>query len=559
MDMVIGQLAILKAGGVYVPLDPEYLSSRLNRMLDDTSTTILLTHRDVAGMLSGADTRAVFLDTDRDQIALQPDRNPKIGIRPDALAYIMYTSGSVGEPKATAIAHLSLSMYIDAIRKEIPLRADDNYLYTASPCFSASIRQTMLPLCSGATLVVASSEQRRDPQLLFETMRKYDVSIWDTVPSVWRQYVHVLRAMPGPRRETLLENRLRLILVTGEALRWETPYVWAHEFRHKAAMVNLYSQTETSGTVCLYIIPENSTEQEGIVPLGRPVEGAEVHLLDEDLHPVASGEVGELCISGERIARGYLNDAALTAEKFVRISLEHEAQKTFYRTGDLARYGAHQTLLYCGRRDHQVKLHGYRIQLGEIESALGQHTAIRQVVVVMRRAAAGGDRLVAYAVTRGCRFPGVEQLRAFLTERLPEYMVPSVFVELAELPLTASGKIDRAALPPPQSTRPELESNYVAPQSPIEEGLVRIWGATLGVDRVGVNDNFFALGGDSLSATQVISRINEAFGIELPVRQLLESPTARAVAIRVFERLMKEIDESELPDLVSEIKDSEED
>jgi len=544
----------LKAGAVYVPLDPDYLTTRLYEILDDTSTSILLTHQDLADVLSGIDIRAVFLDTEWGRIELQPDQNLQVEIGPDEIAYILYTSGSVGQPKATAIVHLSLSMYIDAIRKEVPLRTDDNYLYTASPCFSASIRQTMLPLCSGATLVIANSEQRRDPHLLFETMRKYDVSVWDTVPSVWRQYVHVLRAMPGPRRETLLDNRLRLILVTGEALRWDTPYAWAHEFRHKAAMINLYSQTETSGTVCLYRIPESPTEQGGVVPLGHPVEGAEVHLLDEDLHPVALGEVGELCISGERIARGYLNDAALTAEKFVRISPEHGVQKTFYRTGDLARYGVNQTLLYCGRRDHRVKLRGYRIQLGEIESALGQHSAIRQAVVVMRGDAAGNDRLVAYAVTRDCLFPGVEQFSAFLTERLPGYMVPSAFVELAELPLTPSGKVDRAALPSPQSTRPELESDYVQSQSPIEEGLVRIWEETLGVNRVGVNDNFFSLGGDSLSATQAVSRINEAFGIELPVRQLLESPTAKAVAMRVFEYLAKEIDEPELSDLVSGIR-----
>jgi len=556
MDMVLGQLAVLKAGGVYVPLDPEYPSSRLHRMLDNTSISIVLTHRDVADVLSGSHARAVFLDTDQEQIALQPHVNPQVVVGKDELAYIMYTSGSIGEPKATPIAHSSLAIYIDAIRKEIPLGTDDSYLYTASPCFSASIRQTMLPLCAGAGLVIANSEQRRDPRLLFEAMRKYGVSVWDTVPSVWRQYMDALSAMSEPQRETLLDNRLRLILVTGEALRWETPYAWVHEFRHKAAMINLYSQTETSGTVCLYRIPESPTERDGLVPLGCPVEGAQVRLLDEDLQPVACGDVGELCVSGERLARGYLNDTVLTAEKFVRIPLEHETQKMFYRTGDLARYGAHQTLLYCGRRDHQVKLHGYRIQLGEIESALGQHTAIHQAVVVMRTDAAGNDGLIAYAVTGDCPLPEVEQLRAFLTERLPEYMVPSVFVELAELPLTASGKVDREALPAPRSARPELESGYVPPQSPIEVGLVRIWEETLGIGRVGVNDSFFALGGDSLSATRAVSRINETFGIEIPVRQLLESPSARAVAVRVFERLAEEIDESELSGLVSAIRDA---
>ena len=548
MDMVIAQLAILKAGGVYVPLDPEYSSSRLYRMLDDTSTSILLTHQGVTDALPDLDASTVFLDTDWEKIALQSDQNPQPETAQDGLAYIMYTSGSVGEPKAAAIAHVSLSMYIDAIRKELPLQADDNYLYTASPCFSASIRQTMLPLCSGSTLVIATAEQRKDPQLLFEAMRKYEVSVWDTVPSVWRQYVKVLRAMPEARRASLLDNRLRLILVTGEALRWDVPYAWVHEFRHTAAMINLYSQTETSGTVCLFRIPENPAEQDGIVPLGRPLDDAEVHLLDESLCPVASGEVGELCVSGERIARGYLNDAILTAEKFVHISHGYKGSTMFYRTGDLARYDAHQTLLYCGRRDHQVKLHGYRIQLGEIESSLGEHAAIHQAVVVLRQNAVGDDRLVAYAVTRNCPLPEVEQLRAFMAQRLPDYMLPSAFVELAELPLTPSGKVDRAALPSPQSSRPELEVDYAPPRSPIEKEIAGIWEETLGVAPIGINDNFFALGGDSLSATRVVSRINEAFGIGFPVRQLLESPSAGAVALGVLEHLTKEIDGAGLPD-----------
>jgi len=548
IDMIVAQLAIWKSGCVYVPLEPEYPGLRLRRMLEDTSTSILLAHEDGADVASGTGTRTICLDTGWDQIASQPEHNPRVVRGPDELAYVMYTSGSTGQPKAAAIGQLSLSMYIDALRKEIPLGGEDNFLYTASPCFSASIRQTMLPLCSGATLVIATSAQRRDPQLLFEAMIRYGVTVWDTVPSVWRNCVDVFKAMPEPRRQHLLDNRLRLILVTGEPLHWGTPYAWAHEFGHAAAIVNLYSQTETSGTVCLYRIPENPTEPDGVVPLGRPVEGAEVHLLGDDLQPVVAGSVGELCISGRRIAKGYLNDTALTAEKFVRIAAGHEAPKTVYRTGDLARYGAHQTLSYCGRRDHQVKLRGYRIQLAEIESALAQHPAIRQVVVVMGEDAAGDDRLVAYAATGDSQLPEVERLRAFLAESLPDYMIPSVFVGLADLPRTVGGKVDRAVLPPPQPARPALESNYELPRSPIEEVVVRIWEEILGVDRVGVNDSFFALGGDSLSATRAVSRISETFGIELPLRELLGAPTSRAVAERVFERLAQALDDSESSD-----------
>lgn len=542
MDMVIGQLAVLKAGCVYVPLDHEFPGSRLRKMLDETSVSMLLTHRCVVESISATNMKTISLDTDLDQIMLQPDHNPQVTIRENDLAYIMYTSGSLGMPKAVAIAHLSLLLYMNAVRKEIPLREEDNYLYTASPCFSASIRQTMLPLCSGANLVITNSEERKDPKLLFETMRKYGVSVWDTVPSVWRRYVQVLREMPEQVRSHLLDNRIRLILVTGEALRWETPYAWVHEFGHKAAMINLYSQTETSGTVSLYRIPENPTEQDGNVPLGYPVEGAVICLLDDDLQPVASGEVGELCVAGGRIAKGYLNDAALTAGKFVRVKLEHDGQRVFYRTGDMARYGKNHMLLYSGRRDNQVKLRGYRIQLGEIESTLCQHTAIENAVVVMRVDAAGDDRLVAYTVTRDTSLPNVEHLRSFLAERLPEYMVPSVFVGLADLPLTQSGKVDRAALPSPLSSRPELASIYVPAENAIEGRLVHIWEEVLGIGRVGVHDDFFVLGGDSLSATRVITRINDAFGTELTMIQLFESPSVRTIAMHVCKHLANQID-----------------
>jgi len=533
IDMVIGQLAALKAGCVYVPLDPEYPGSRLRKMVHETSTSILLTHEAMEKLISAVNMKIVLLDSNCEQIALQSDNNPQVEIGKDDLAYIMYTSGSVGPPKAAAISHLGLSLYLDVISKEIPLDADDSYLYTASPCFSASIRQTMLPLCSGASLVIADSDQRKDPQLLFKAIQNYGVSVWDTVPSVWRQYVQVFREMPEHVRKRLLENRLRLILTTGEALHWETPYIWAHEFEHNAAMINLYSQTETSGTVCLYRIPENLTEREGMVPLGSPVEGAEIHLLDEDLHPVSLGEVGELCVSGGRIAIGYLNDAALTAEKFVRLELEHNTQKIFYRTGDLVRYSENQILLYHGRRDHQVKLRGYRIQLGEIESALRQHTAIDHAVVVMRNNPAGDDRLVAYIVTNDGSLPEIDQLRSFLAENLPDHMVPSVFVELAEMPLTASGKVDRSSLPSPNSTRPDISSEYVPPQDKIEDRLVDIWKEFLSIDRVGVNDNFFVMGGDSLSATRIISRINDVFRTELTMRHMFDSPSVRTIATQV--------------------------
>jgi len=543
LDMVVAQLAVMKSGAVYVPLDPGFPRKRLQRMIDDTAASLLVTQRDTAGESGDSGIDILLVDGDSSPGDARAEHNPGIAVSRDDHAYIMYTSGSVGEPKAVAIAHSSLRMYVDVIRGEIPVGSGDRYLYTASPCFSASIRQTMLPLCAGATLVIADQDQCRDPRLLFELMRETGVSVWDTVPSVWQQYMQVLKAMPAKNRNELLDNRLRLVLLTGEALRWHMPYTWRNELGHGAEIINLYSQTETSGTVCLYRILGDIKERDGVVPLGRAVQGADVQLLDEYLQPVADGETGELCVSGCRIASGYLNDAALTAGKFVSITGGSGAGKLYYRTGDLARYGQDRVLLYGGRKDHQVKLRGYRVQLGEIETALARHPAIRQAVVVKRTDSDGQGSLVAYAVSGRGTFPAHERLREYLGDLLPAYMVPSVFVELDAFPLTASGKVDRSLLPTPQVSRPELDCGFVAPSGPIEEALVDIWEQALGVSGIGVDDDFVALGGDSLSATRIVSRLNETYGLGLAVRHLLETPKINGLAIVVLELLAGAIGE----------------
>lgn len=553
-DMVIGQLAILKAGGIYVPLDPDYPTLRLSQMIRDTSVSVLLLHQELSAILPATDAKTVCLDTEWERVTTHSGKNPDVEIDLDELAYVMYTSGSVGTPKAVAIRHVSLASYMDAMRKEIPIGTEDRYLYTASPCFSAAIRQTMLPLCSGAALYIANTDDRGDPRLLLERIQKDKATVWDTVPAIWRECVELLRAMSGPQRQSLLANKLRLVLVTGEPLMWDVPYAWAQEFQHSAAMINLYSQTETSGTVCICRIMERPAEQDGIVPLGHSVGGVEVHLLDENLCPVESGEIGELCVAGDRIAKGYLNDSHLTLQKFKHLALSPGVQTTLYRTGDLACCHSDGTLLFCGRRDNQVKLRGFRIQLGEIESVLRKHAAIQQAIVVMQTDETGDERLVAYVVTRNCPLPEVEQLRAFLKERLPDYMIPAGFVELTELPLTPSGKPDRMVLSEMRQNRPQLANRYVAPQTPIEQELAQIWEDVLGVGRIGIHDDFFALGGHSLSASRVISRINETFAVDFRVRHLLESPSIEGMALIVAEVLIEYVEDNGVTDWSGDAK-----
>jgi amino acid adenylation domain-containing protein len=533
-EMAVGILGILKAGGAYLPLDPEYPTERLAFMLDDARPAVVLTKSNLAKQLpqrfhsEGGDS-LVLLDRDWPAISRNSDENLTGGPLPEDLAYVIYTSGSTGEPKGVMITHGNLANYLLALHHELQISAGDQYLHTASIAFSSSRRQLMLPLSQGATVLVATSEQRRDPLALLEMVKQRGVTVMDAVPSFWRNCTAILSGLSTVERERLLDNRLRLMLSASEPLLSDIPQTWRDRFGHPARHVHMFGQTETAGIVCLYRVPEELNTDVSVVPIGNPIANTEIYILDEQQRPCAIGVAGELYIGGAGVGGGYLNRPALTAEKFIPHPFSEREGAQLYRTGDWARLNEQGRIEFAGRRDQQVKLRGFRIELGEVEIALAKHPAVRESVVVARGDGNDEKRLVAYFVANGDA-PAAGELRRFLSAQLPDYIVPSAFVQLPALPLSANGKVNRLALPHVDLERSQLSAAYVAPRNEIEERLVAIWSEVLRAARIGVDDNFFELGGHSLLAAKIAARIRKELKVEAPLRVLFERPTIALLA-----------------------------
>jgi amino acid adenylation domain-containing protein len=485
LEMVVGLLGILKAGGAYVPLDPAYPKERLSFILEETQVPLLLTQQRLVEELPQYESRVICLDTEWDTIATHSEANPVSKVTSQHLAYIMYTSGSTGKPKGVEITHANVCPYIDAISKVLQVDTNDVYLHTASFSFSSSVRQLMVPLTQGATSIIATEEQRKNPLSLFELIQKQGVTISDTVPSVWRYGLQALEALDKVSREALLNFKLRLIIFTGELTSCKLLKQLRNQLKNQPRFFNVYGQTETIGN-CAYPLPEDFDREEGYIPVGYPYPHNQAYILDEYLQPVAVGEIGELHMAGACLARGYLNRSELNAAKFIsnpfvetQVGLSEPAKRLF-KTGDLARYLPDGAIEILGRVDFQVKLRGMRIELGEIESVLEQHPSLKEVVVTAREDESGEKHLVGYIVPT-LLLDDIDQttftreLRHFLQEKLADYMIPSAFVMLPALPLTPNGKVDRLALPAPDQVRQEPEKTFVAPQNELELQLTKIW------------------------------------------------------------------------------------
>ncbi|HZI87680.1 MAG TPA: amino acid adenylation domain-containing protein, partial [Pyrinomonadaceae bacterium] len=435
LDMVVGILGVLKAGGAYVPLDPSYPQERVSFLLQDTCIPLLITKRTLAEKLPRHDAHTVCLDSNVEVIERESTDNPPGRVEPENLAYVIYTSGSTGRPKGVMITHCSLSKYVHSLQNRFDITSDDVYLHTASIAFSSSVRQLMLPLSHGITVAIATSDQIANPQSLFDFVKRKSVTIVDFVPSYWRNCIDILLHLEPDVRAALLQNHLRLILSASEPLPSDIPWDWTNRLKHTARLINMFGQTETTGIVATYPIPALDGEEIRTVPLGRAIDSAEIRLLDHAMESVPMGVPGDLYVGGTGLARGYLNRPALTAEKFVPDPFG-SAGSRLYKTGDRGRYLPDGTFEFLGRLDHQVKVRGYRVELGEIERALFTHPAVRNNVVVMREDRAGEKRLVAYIVPKGTASPTVSDLRRCVKEQLPEYMIPESFVLLNEMPLT---------------------------------------------------------------------------------------------------------------------------
>ena len=523
LNTIVSLLAILKAGGAYVPLDPAYPKERLAYMVKDANISVLLTQTKYQAALPKNNAQIVNLDADWSKIVTYSTKNPVVSAVDKNLAYVIYTSGSTGNPKGVMITHQGLTSFTQTAIEEYQITQGDRILQFASINFDAAVEEIFPCLCTGATLVLRTDEMLALP-VLFETCNKLKLTILDLPTAYWHQLVAELN-----NQDVSLPESLRLVIIGGEAVLPEPVRLW-QEYVVKSGrsstleLINSYGPTETTVVATSYKIP--TTPLSGEVPIGCPLAHLQTYILDKHQQLLPVGVPGELHIGGDSLARGYLNRPDLTTEKFIANPFDREANERLYRTGDLARYLPNGEIEYLGRIDNQVKLRGFRIELGEIESLLTQHPAISEVAVIVREES-GNKSLVAYIVSSSTTLQSKE-VRSFIQDRLPNYMMPNAFVLLETMPLTPSGKLDRRALPAPDMSRTEA---VATPTNDTEAKLVEIWSQVMDIHPLGIHDNFFELGGHSLLAVKLIAEIERQFDRKLPLTVLIESPTIQQLAV----------------------------
>ncbi len=522
VEMVVAILGVLKAGAAYAPLDPEHPRERLERMLQDAGAGVLLTQSRFREVLAGYGGRRIELD--RENFEGESAENPVSGAGPEDLAYVIYTSGSAGVPKGIEIRHGGVSNNIMDLNRRFGVGPGDRVLGLSSLSFDMSVYELVGMLESGATVVIPEGEAGREPVKWAELIRRHGVTIWNSAPALLKMLVETVEHQPEwwPRS-------LRLVLLGGDWVPLEMPGQ-LKEMAPGVRVIVMGGATEASIHSSLYEVQESNPEWRSI-PYGRPMANQKLYVLNRQMQAVPAGVGGELYLGGVGLARGYHGRAELTAEKFVPNPFAAAAGERLYRTGDLVKWHANGELELLGRIDFQVKIRGYRIELGEVEGALRRCQGVKQAMVMAREDFDGKKQLVGYVVpTEGGRLNDAER-REELKRYLPEYMIPAAVVVLESFPLTPNGKLDRKALPTPEWTGSEEMS--VAPRNAVEELLVGVFGEVLKVGRVGVHDSFFELGGHSLLATQLVSRVRELFDVELPLKDLFESPTVAGLSKRV--------------------------
>ncbi|MDU0954961.1 amino acid adenylation domain-containing protein, partial [Bradyrhizobium sp.] len=506
IDLVAAELAILKCGAAYVPLDPAYPAERLSFMIEDCEASLVLTARG-AVLPEGLEVHSIDVG-DVLRVA-GDDSNPGVSRDSGSDAYIMYTSGSTGTPKGVVIPHRAIGRLV-INNGYADFNASDRVAFAANPAFDATTMEVWAPLLNGGCIVVIEQEAVLDPLQLSDAFQQQRVTAFFVTTSLFNHYVKV-----SPQ----LFAGLRFLLTGGERA---DPQCFRKVISGAAPrhFIHCYGPTETTTFAITHEITEVD-ERAGSIPLGRPISNTHIYILDAYGEPAPIGVAGEIYIGGAGVARGYLNRPELTAARFVEDRFSGEAGARLYRTGDLGRWLGDGTIAYLGRNDFQVKIRGFRIELGEIEARLSEHAGVRDVAVVAREDAPGDKRLVAYYVSDAAI--GAEQLRGHLAARLPDYMVPAAYVHLDRLPLTPNGKLDRKALPAPEGTAFAAQA-YEPPQGETEEVIARIWSELLGVERIGRHDNFFALGGHSLLLAKMQVRLSQA-GLSLSIPRIFANPT----------------------------------
>jgi amino acid adenylation domain-containing protein len=522
-EMIVGLLAILKAGGAYVPLDPSYPQERLNFMLEDAQVPVLLTQEKLIKHFEAFPNPIIYIDKDWEIIAQESEENLTSSLTSDNLAYVIYTSGSTGKPKGVAVTHKAVNRLV-CNTNYVKLERTDKIAQASNTSFDAATFEIWGALLNGAQLIGICKDVIISPHEFALQLRQKGISVLFLTTALFQQ---IARDVPQAFAS------LRRLLFGGETvdMRWVKKVL---KHGSPKQLIHVYGPTENTTFSSYYCVPE-LPESATSIPIGRPITNTQIYLLDADLQPVPIGIAGELYIGGDGLAREYLNRPELTAERFIANPFSSKPEARLYQTGDLGRYLPDGNIEFLGRIDNQVKIRGFRIELGEIEAVLSQHPAVEETVVIATEDIPGDKNLVAYIVPNQEQIQTQEAqslvslLREFLKEKLPEYMVPRAYVVIESLPLTPNGKVDRRALPAPDTLIFDKQ-NYLAPRTHVEEALVEIWAKVLGKEQVGINDNFFELGGHSLLATQLVSRIRDAFQIDLSVRNLFEAPTVGQLA-----------------------------
>lgn len=518
LQLPVSLLGVLKAGGGYVALDPNDPPERLGFALDDCQAPVLITTQDVIGALSTRTVHTVCLDSSLSGSTTPAPTGNAPGSSSTDLAYVLYTSGSTGQPKGVMVSHRSAVNRLFGMQEDYHLTTGDVVLQKTPFTFDVSIWEFFWTLMVGARMVLAQPGGHKDLDHLIDLIRSHGVTTLHFVPPVLDAFLR----HPQVSRCT----SVRRVFCGGESLARRTEQRFFTQL--DAALYHLYGPTEATVDVTSWVCQRHSHLD--TVPIGRPLQNVQLYILDEEMAPVPIGEPGELYVGGVQVAIGYLNRPALTAERFIPDPFSADAGARLYRTGDRCRWRRDGTIDFLGRLDHQVKIRGVRIELGEVEAALRQHPSVQQVVVTVREDEPSAKQLVAYVVPVSGPALTSDALTRFLRQTLPEQMVPAAVVFLDALPLSTNGKVDRQALPAPGSARPRLSESFVAPRTPVEHTLASIWSQVLHLDHVGVHDNVFDLGAHSLLMTQVVGRVRGACHVDLPLRAIFEAPTVAELA-----------------------------
>lgn len=516
---VIVALAVLKCGGAYLPLDPGYPQDRLAFILKDAQPAAVITQSEYVAKVGGGSWQVVDLNDVSSQTQSLGYGRPTADVTPASLAYVIYTSGSTGQPKGVQVTHSGLSNLVAWHMNAFGVSAADRATQLSSLGFDAAVWEIWAHLCAGASLYVVPELVRVSPELLRDWMLDKKISI-SFVPTALAER---LIAMDWPQG-----TALRFLLTGADTLHH---YPGTLPF----TLVNNYGPTEATVVATSGSIGRQRPDRRP--PIGRPITNATIHILDDHLQPVPAGEVGEIYIGGAGVARGYLNRPELTAERFIPDPYSSGRGAQLYRTGDLARWLPDGQIAYVGRADEQIKVRGFRIEPNEIVSLLNSHPGVLASAVIAEDDPSGAKRLLAYIVSNGSTSPRASELRTLLLSQLPDYMLPSTFIRVDDLPTTTNGKLDRNALPVPNANNSLQEDEFVAPRTPLEERVTAIIASLLGLEKVGVNENFFFIGGHSLLGTQLIARVRDAFGIDLSLRSIFDLPTPAQLAQEI-ERLM---------------------